>query len=132
MKQTGEQIIIQTQHKIWQAILAKDFHALDALYSKDYSIRHVGGGSQTKEEWYAALKNGTFEYFTYEPVKESVSIRSERAILHSHAQTHAHIYGMTKTWNMKFDIPYIKEDGIWKPAAHNAFPIWHCEYPPSR
>lgn len=109
--------IIATHHAIWDALIQLDFDRLAQLYPEDHLIRHSGGYYQTREEYFNTMKDGTFRYYTYEPVSETVRQVSERrAILHAKAKTDARIYGVRKVWRMDFELPYELVNGQWLPA----------------
>ncbi|MEX2805381.1 nuclear transport factor 2 family protein [Streptococcus sp. H31] len=115
--QEDEKEIVALQHEIWKAIIDKDFERLYALYPENHLFRHVGGYCQTREEYFETIRSGTFSYYTYVPISETVRlVGEERAILHAKAKTDARIYGFRKVWTMDFELPFEKVEGRWQPA----------------
>ncbi|WP_161980723.1 nuclear transport factor 2 family protein [Streptococcus sp. S784/96/1] len=120
MTQTAEKEIIALQHEIWEAIIARDFDQLHQLYPEDHLFCHVGGYYQTREEYFDYIRGGTFRYYTYVPISETVRfINDKRAILHAKAKTDARIYGFRKVWTMDFELPFERIEGRWQPANEN-------------
>lgn len=108
--------IIQRQHDIWDAIVAKDFDRLSQLYPETMQFRHVDGKRQTREEYFDYIRTGTFRYYNFKAISEDVMLIDENhAILHSIATTDARIYGFRKVWRMDFELPYVKVNNQWQP-----------------
>ena len=117
MTAAAEKEIIQLQHDIWEAIIARNFERLSLLYPEDHLFRHVGGHYQTRAEYFSTIRRGIFRYYSYVPVSETVKLVSDdRAILHAQAKSDARIYGFRKIWRMDFELPFEKVEGRWRPA----------------
>ncbi|BAQ24468.1 putative uncharacterized protein [Streptococcus troglodytae] len=114
---TDTENIIALQAEIWDNILARNTKRLREIYPQDHLFRHVDGYYQILDEYLSTLASGTFRYYTYEPVKETVTfVDDSHAILHSRAKSDARIYGMHKVWRIDFKLGFKKVGGRWVPA----------------
>lgn len=117
MTTQDEGAIIRLQHEIWEAIIAQDFEKLEQFYPKNHLFRHVGGHYQTRNDYFSTIRSGTFRYYSYLPISETVRLISDsKAILHAKAKSDARIYGFRKMWRMDFEIAFEKIAGKWRPA----------------
>ena len=114
---TDTEMIIAAQAEIWDNIIARNDERLREIYPADHLFRHVGGHYQTLDEYLATISSGTFRYYSYDPVKETVDfVDDSHAILHSRAKSDARIYGIRKVWRMDFKLGFKKVGGRWVPA----------------
>ena len=63
------------------------------LWAEDYTLRHMTGVSQTKEEFLRGLQDGTFRYFTAEHERIDVDLHGDTAEMIGCSRVLAAVYG---------------------------------------
>lgn len=113
--------IRQVYRDYWQGMIAGDGDALRKLMAEDYTLRHMTGVSQTREEFLRGLRNGTFRY--YEAVHESIDVvvRGDTAEMTGRSRVLAAVYGGGKhMWRLRGDFTLRREQGVWKLTSSRA------------
>lgn len=88
---------------------------LDRLLDKDFSLVHITGYSQPKEEWFAVIRSGKFDYHQIDIGEKtlSIDITDNTAILVGRGIFDATINGMTNDWKLQFTTQFKKHDDKW-------------------
>lgn len=115
----ADRATIEQLDKNWmKAVLAKDFAALDKMYTGDLVYAHASGVVDTKQTYLEKLKSGKQIYKTMEQKNITVRLHGDSAVTHSWLHvTGVNAQGpfddkvmMLHTWVLK--------DGQWRLAAH--------------
>lgn len=110
---TDEQSAILVCRQQIQALIDQDFDKLKQMISPDAVFEHITGVTQTRDDWLAQVKLGRMQYFNSREEAIDVSIDGDTAIVISHNQLTARIYGMRQTWALATTTTLIKQQGVW-------------------
>ncbi len=99
----------------WRCMIAKDAQGLRALMAEDYTLRHMTGVQQGREEFLRGVQNGTFNYYSAEHDSIEVTISGDTAAMIGRSRVLAAVYGGRKTsWKLQGDFTLRKENGAWR------------------
>lgn len=91
------------------AMLAADTDALDELLSDDFTLTHMTGYVQPKEEWLDHISTGQMTYHSI--VDVNVSAQPSAWTVTARSKTSATIWGLTGTWNLALTITFAEQSG---------------------
>ncbi|MBP3089090.1 nuclear transport factor 2 family protein [Corynebacterium sp. sy017] len=93
------------------AMLTADTEALDALLAEDFTLTHMTGYVQPKEEWLAQITSGEMAYHSMDTVELSLV---DDVTFRSRTHTRATIWGMHGTWPLQLTSHCQQDDdGSW-------------------
>ena len=99
----------------WEYMIAKDTDGLRRLMAPEYTLIHMTGARQTREEFLSGLAHGVFNYYSAEPDAVEASVSGGRAELTGKSRVLAAVYGGGKhQWRLRGDFTLKKKNGIWK------------------
>ena len=105
--------VLYQQAKYCQAMTDADTNTLCQLVSEGTTFTHMSGRQQTREEYFADIKNGNLQYFTigiYSPV---VTVNGDIASIEFTSVLNANAYGAKGTYRMSGTHYWKKQDGEW-------------------
>lgn len=109
-----EQILSGIYRQINQAMLAKDTTTIDRLTADAFTLTHITGYKQSKDEWLNHIKTDKMQYHKIDEQSVQVAINGKRADIVGKAKTRATIWGANGTWNLQLHYQAVKTDGAWQ------------------
>ena len=107
--------------RYWQSMIAKDAEGLRTLLAEDYTLTHMTGVRQSREEFLKGLLGGTFHYYSAEHDSIEVTITGDSAALTGRSRVLAAVYGGGKhRWCLQGDFTLRKENGTWRFTSSTA------------
>ena len=100
-KQEQEQEIIELTNEITKLMIAKDIEGLDQLLDDDFTLTHITGYVQSKQEWLGEIRSESMKYFDYEAVNRSVKIKGSTATITQQNILDARIWGSRNKWRLQ-------------------------------
>jgi hypothetical protein len=100
-----------------RAMVAGDADALAALLAEDFTLVHMTGYRQPKDEWLADVRSGAMAYHAMEDVDVSVDASSGVPVLTARTRTEATIWGAHGTWPLQLRITFTPEGSSWVAAG---------------
>jgi hypothetical protein len=107
-----------------RAMVAGDADALGALLAEGFSLVHMTGYRQPKDEWLADVRSGAMAYSSMEDVDVSVDVSGEAPVVTARTRTAATIWGASGTWPLRLRITFTREGTTWV-AAGTVASTWH-------
>ena len=95
------------------AMIKKDFDALNKMVKDDKKYVHMDGKTQTKQEFFEEIKNGTLNYFNSVLKDEVITVSGNKANLKGKTILKAKVYGQEGEWTLPTDYNFEKIDGKW-------------------
>jgi hypothetical protein len=88
---------------------------LERLLETGYSLVHITGYVQPRQEWLQVIQVGEFDYHRVELDEESldVSVTGITATVTGRGVFHATIQGMNAPWRLSFTLQYAKHGHAW-------------------
>ena len=118
---TDEKQIQELYRDYWRCMIHKDEQRLRDLMDEDYYLEHMTGVRQTREEFLAGLRAGTFNYYSAEHDAIEVRVNDNLAEMIGKSRVTAAVYGGgKKSWRLQGYFTLKKEDGTWKMTSSRA------------
>ncbi len=114
---TEEARVLAAYETIQQAMIDKDIETLDRLYLDGTTFTHMSGKTQTKEEFFGEIADGTLNYFKYVIHDPQITVEGNDATLSASVSLTAKVYGASGTWTLPVNAHFTRIDGQWH--AHN-------------
>jgi ketosteroid isomerase-like protein len=110
---------IEQLDKNWiRAVLAKDFPALDKMYTADLVYAHASGIVDTKTAYLEKVRSGKQVYQSMEQKNVSVRIYGDTAVTHSWMRvTGVNAQGPFDDKVMMLHV-WVRQGAVWRMAAH--------------
>lgn len=97
-----------------QAMIDKDAKMLNSIMSEDYTLTHMSGKIQTKQEYIEDIVNGVLNYYHSTIIEPSIVILEEKyAKLNADVELDAKVYGIKGTWTLHTEILMEKIENKW-------------------
>ena len=112
-----EAAVLDTYKAIQQAMIDKDIDTLDRMILNGTTFTHMSGKTQTKEEFFGEIADGTLNYYAYEIHDPQITINGDEAVLTASVTLTAKVYGASGDWTLPVNARFTKIDGAW--YSHN-------------
>ncbi|MBE6509017.1 MAG: nuclear transport factor 2 family protein [Methanobrevibacter sp.] len=83
-----------------RAMIEKDSEKLNEIMNDNYTLTHMSGKTQTKEEYVDEIMDGTLNYYESTIDNPSITIKGNKALLKADVTLDAKVYGMKGTWTL--------------------------------
>ena len=111
---TDEQLsVLYAQARYCQAMTDADIDTMREIVSEDMTYTHMSGMTQTREEYFADIADGSLRYFTIGMDSPNVAVSGDTASVTYTSVLNANAYGARGTYRMKGTHYYEKRDGEW-------------------
>ena len=108
-----EQTVLAAFERIQQAMISKDLDTLYASVTDDKTFTHMSGKTQTREEFFGEIEDGTLNYYEYKIENPQVRFQGEYACLTSTTTLTARVYGFSGSWPLRTEAWFQKINGEW-------------------
>ena len=108
-----EAAVLKAFETMQQAMIDKDMDTLDAVIKDGTIFTHMSGKHQTKEEYFAEIRNGTLNYYGYHIADLQISVDEDRAVLICTTTLDAKVYGFSGSWDLHTNAYFEKINGEW-------------------
>ena len=96
-----------------QAMTKADIDTMRQIVSEDMKFVHMSGMTQTREEYFADVADGSLTYYTIGIADPVIEVDGDRAAITYTSILNANAYGARGTFRMKGTHHYEKQDGEW-------------------
>ncbi len=111
---TTEQQLIAAYRQMNRFMLAAGTRNLKPLLAEDFTLVHMTGYAQPRDEWLAQIDSGRMRYFSSEEDEvAAVKVENHRATLRGRSRVKAKIWGAQGTWPLQMDIDFVLVNGSW-------------------
>ena len=111
---TDEQLaVLYAQARYCQAMTDADIDTMRELVSEDMTYTHMSGMTQTREEYFADIADGSLRYFTIGIDSPKIEVNGDTASITYISVLNANAYGARGTYRMKGTHYYEKRNGEW-------------------
>lgn len=90
-----------------------DVETMREIVSEDMKFVHMSGMTQTREEYFADVADGSLRYYTIGIVDPVIEVDGDRATIIYTSLLNANAYGAVGTYRMKGSHHYENRDGEW-------------------
>jgi len=103
-----------------RAMVDGDTVTLAELLTEDFSLTHMTGYFQPKQEWLAQMRAGQFVYHDAQERDVSLHVDGDTARLVGRITTDATVYGARAKWPLQLTMDYTRADGRWLASRSEA------------
>jgi len=96
-----------------EAMELGDVAGLDALLGEEYTLTHMTGQVQSKQEWLAAIDADEMTYHRIDDVEIAVAAAGPAPIVTVRTMTEATIFGFAGTWPLQLRTSYRPSTDAW-------------------
>ena len=108
-------LIEEAYRKMFDGMVMKDEVLLRDVLDDSYVLVHMTGIRQSKEQFIAAVMNGTLNYFSGKQEGLSVDVNGDTAVMTGRSVVVAAVFGGGKhTWRLQQKCSLRKVNGSWK------------------
>ena len=108
-----ETSVLWQQARYCQAMTEADVETMREIVSEDMKFVHMSGMTQTREEYFADVADGSLRYYTIGIVDPVIEVDGDRATITYTSLLNANAYGARGTYRMKGSHHYENRDGEW-------------------
>ena len=96
-----EEEILQRFIEFQKAMIEKDPDKLNEIMNDNYTLTHMSGKTQTKQEYIDEIMDGTLNYYKSTINNPTISITDDdKAVIKADVTLDAKVYGMKGTWTL--------------------------------
>ena len=96
------------------AMIEKDLEKLNELLEDNYTLTHMSGKTQTKDEYIGEIMDGTLNYYESIINNPIITIKEkDKALLKADVTLDAKVYGMKGTWTLHSEQTMEKINEKW-------------------
>ncbi len=110
---SAELSLLYRQAEYCQAMTDADIDKLCEIVSEDKTFTHMSGMKQTRDEYFADIKNGDLNYFTIGIEKPVIEVSGKKGSITFTSVLNANAYGARGTFRMKGTHHYESRNGKW-------------------
>jgi hypothetical protein len=103
-----------------EAMVQGDTEALGELLAEGFTLTHMTGYVQPKEEWLAEMREGQFVYHTAQERETSLQLEGDRGRLVGKILTDATVYGGRTAWRLQLAVDFARTPAGWLAARTEA------------
>ena len=96
-----------------KAMIEKDSEKLNELMQDNYTLTHMSGKTQTKEEYIDEIMDGTLNYYKSIIDNPTITVDDNKAILKADVTLDAKVYGIKGTWTLHSEQTMDKINEKW-------------------
>lgn len=105
--------VLERFKEFQQAMIDKDESALNNIMDENYTLTHMSGKIQTKQEYIIDIIEGVLNYY-HSTIKEpKIIVNDIYARLKADVELDAKVYGIKGNWTLNTNITMKKINGKW-------------------
>ena len=110
----SQEEVLERFKEFQKAMIEKDSIKLNEIISENYTLTHMSGKTQTKQEYIDEIMNGTLNYYKSIIDNPQITIFEDtKAVLKADVTLDAKVYGMKGTWTLHSAQSMEKIDNKW-------------------
>ena len=108
-----EEKVLAVYKSMQQAMIDKDIDKLDRIVKDGTTFTHMSGKTQTKEEYFGEIADGTLNYHQYKIADCKITVNGDTATLTANVTLTAKVYGMSGSWTLPVNAHFEKINNEW-------------------
>lgn len=107
--------IRQAYIKMYDGMISKDERTLREVMDDSFTLVHMTGMRQSKEEFISAVLNGTLNYYSAEHENMPVQVKDDTAVITGQSYVAAAVFGGNRSnWHLQQKCSLKKTDEGWR------------------
>lgn len=108
-----EEKVLAAYESMQQAMIDKDIDKLDRIVKDGTTFTHMSGKTQTKEEYFGEIADGTLNYYKYKITDCKITVNGDTATLTANVTLTAKVYGMSGSWTLPVNAHFERINNEW-------------------
>lgn len=105
--------ILGVTRLLTQLMIEKNTGEMSKIVDTNFTLTHITGYVQSKEEWFAEIESERMKYYSYEEIQTSVKIEGNKATFVGKNVLDARIWGSRNTWRLQQNMELEKRSDKW-------------------
>ncbi len=105
--------VMATVKKLADLMIARDTTAMNTILDEHYTLTHMTGYIQPKNEWFAEVEKESMKYYSAKEVNHTVEVNGSKADVTVQNMVDARIWGSRNTWRLQQKMQLEKRNGKW-------------------
>jgi hypothetical protein len=110
---TNKSEVLDVIRQLTRMMIEKDTAAMNRILDAQFTLTHITGYMQPKDEWLSEIESDRMKYYAYTEVYTSVEIKREKATFIGQNLLDARIWGTRNIWRLKQTMQLEKRNGNW-------------------
>ncbi|MDO8316997.1 MAG: nuclear transport factor 2 family protein [Flavobacterium sp.] len=111
--ESDELQVLNITRQLTQLMIEKNTEAIDKIVDSNFTLTHITGYVQSKEEWFSEIESERMKYYSYKEVKTTVKIDGDKATFAGQNILDARIWGSRNNWRLQQTMLLEKPNGKW-------------------
>ena len=108
-----EEKVLAAYESMQQAMIDKNIDKLDRIIKDGTTFTHMSGKTQTKEEYFGEIADGTLNYYKYKIADCKITANGNTATLTANVTLTAKVYGMSGSWTLPVNAHFERVNNEW-------------------
>ena len=113
-RESTEAEVVEVLQDYHRAMVEADTDKLAVLVDRQFSLTHITGYVQPRDEWFHVIRTGQFDYHRIDIDEVEVRINADVADVAGSGTFNATINGMHAPWRLRFTLVVACQNGRWK------------------
>ncbi len=105
--------VLDVTRQLTTLMIDRNISELDKILDAHFTLIHITGYVQPKEEWFSEIESERMKYYSYKEVKTSVEIFGDKAKFVGQNILDARIWGSRNNWRLQQTMQLEKRNGKW-------------------
>ncbi|WBV53878.1 nuclear transport factor 2 family protein [Chryseobacterium gambrini] len=105
--------VLATVRMLGELMIARDTVAMNNILDEHYTLTHMTGYVQPKEEWFVEVSRESMKYYSSKEVNHTVKVNGNAADVVIQNLVDARIWGTRNTWRLQQKMKLEKRNGVW-------------------
>lgn len=105
--------ILDVTRQLTQLMIDKNTVEINKILDQDFTLTHITGYVQSKEEWFSEIESERMKYYHYTEVKTSVKLDGDKAVFLGQNLLDARIFGTRNNWRLQQIMHLEKRNKKW-------------------
>ncbi|ULQ50763.1 nuclear transport factor 2 family protein [Flavihumibacter fluvii] len=105
--------VLAVTRQLTELMIEKNTVAMSKILDKEFTLTHITGYVQPKEEWFSEIESERMKYYSYKEVKTSININGDKATFIGQNILDARIWGTRNNWRLQQTMQLEKRNGKW-------------------
>jgi ketosteroid isomerase-like protein len=112
--ESNQMAIVKVLQDYHNAMVEADVDKLAALIDRRFSLTHITGYVQLRDEWFYVVRTGQFDYHQIDIDELDVRVDANVGNVAGSGTFDATINGMRAPWRLRFTLALACHNGRWK------------------
>lgn len=105
--------VLAVTRQLTELMIDKNTVGMDKILDTNFTLTHITGYVQPKEEWFGEIESEQMKYYGYEEVKTAVTIDEDKATFVGQNLLDARIWGTRNNWRLQQTMHLEKRNDRW-------------------